>query len=386
MKKVLLVAVAALFTLQVFAANPPKLRTIVFADTRDRSIGTGVEKNLAHFNQLTKDIAAALDIDEAYDPFIGTECSKEYLMKWIKTFKCSSNDIVVFCYLGHGARSEKDTSIFPQMCLGSTYESEFVSLEAVKNAIMEKGPRFCLVLADCCNGYGQYVTPKYTLMNASGATTIDVDYQSENMKKLFMMQGGCVIASGSRAGEFSWIDTNPSNKSKAGVFLDAFIENLFRYTKTAGQSCSWKTLMEEVYKGVSKIDITDRDGKQWKQHPVYRVELRRKVDRPDDKVIDDNPGNKLNRELERIADDRNDSYQRIDDIERIKEKYFAKNAMVKVVGRDNSTAIWMGSASEFLSRLSTMARLRKIAILKEEKDSEGKIVLLVVHEIYINKK
>lgn len=386
MKKKLFLAVAAIvLALDIMAEIPPRLRTIVFADTYDAKIGPGVEKNLAHFNQMTKDISAALDMEEDPIPFIGTECSKEYLEKWIKTFKCNSNDIVIFCYLGHGSRSVMDTSAFPQMCLGATYESEFVSLEAVKNEIMAKGPRFCLVIADCCNGYGQYVTPKYSLMNASGATTIDMDIQSEKMKSLFLRQGGCVITSGSRAGEYSWIDTNPLNRSTAGVFLDAFIDNLYRYTTAAGSSCSWNELMGNVYKTVSNIDITS-NGIQYKQHPVYRVEPRKTARRKPDEIIVDNPGSQLNKDLEWIADDRNDAYKRIDEVKKANLTYFASGAVVKVVGRDNSTVIWIGTAHDYLTRISTMARLRKIAIVGKEEDSNGKITKLTVHEIYIQKK
>ncbi len=387
MKKLLILFALMLICAISMAQQPNlRLRTIVFGDIKDRSIGTGVEKNLDHFKMMCDNIAAGLDLDEDPTEYIGNECSKEYLMKWIKSFKCDDNDIVVFCYLGHGARSRQDTSAFPQMCLGSRYESEWVSLEAVKDAIMKKGPRFLLILADCCNNYGDGVSPKYSLMTASGSTDVET-LESENIKKLFIGFRGYVIASGSKAGEFSWIDTSPQNQSKAGVFMDSFIWNLSHYTRTANEECTWETLMERVKSQVAAIDIIDGNGRHWRQHPEYRIERTRepKHKDPDNNIDVVNKDNNLKKALEFIADERNNNYARMDYAGIVTLKYFAQNATVKVVGRDNKTVVLLTSAKQYLDRIATSSRLRKIAILREERNAAGEIVQLVVHETYVEK-
>ena len=250
MKKLLLSIMTILLVLSSFAQEkrrqaPPKFRTVVFCDTNDEKIGVGEQKNLAHYIDLCDQIAAGIDLIEEPERFDGNRCSKDQLMKWLKSFRCNSDDIVLFYYMGHGTRSVQDTSMFPQMCLGSNYDEDFVSLEYVKNAIMDKGPRFALIMADCCNSEGMYVTPKNMILGAGGNSEVEI-VESENLKRLFLESTGCVIASGSRAGEYSWINTDATNTDKAGFFTDAFIEELSDYTKVQRNSCSWNELMTNV--------------------------------------------------------------------------------------------------------------------------------------------
>ena len=388
MKKLLLTLLSVLVAVSSFAQEkrrqaPPKFRTIVFCDTNDEKIGVGEQKNLLHYMDLCNQIAAGIDLMEVAESFVGNKCSKDYLMKWLKSFKCNSDDIVLFYYMGHGTRSVQDTSMFPQMCLGSSYDEDFVSLEYVKNAIMEKGPRFALIMGDCCNNEGMYVTPKNTVLSSAGNSVIDGIIESENLKRLFLESTGCVIASGSRAGEYSWINTDPTNTDKAGIFTDAFIEGLCDYTKVQRNSCSWNELMRNVQSNVGSINIKDRDGNIWKQHPVFRFESAKpEPDRPDID-IPDLPA--LKNELERIADDRNDAYERVRGVDEIEKTYFAKDAMVKIVGRDHTTVIDFVSARQYLSRISTASRLRKISILEQKTDRDGKVTKMTVHEFYMAK-
>ncbi len=391
MKKLLLTLLSVFLVLSSFAQGtrrqaPPKFRTIVFCDTNDEKIGVGEQKNLAHYTDLCNQIAAGIDLIEEADLFDGIRCSKDYLMKWLKSFKCGSEDIVLFYYMGHGTRSVQDTSMFPQMCLGSNYDEDFVSLEYVKNAIMEKGPRFALIMADCCNSEGMYVTPKTMVLDAAGSTEMNSIVEFENLKRLFLESTGCVIASGSKAGEYSWIDTDPGNLKRAGFFTDAFIEELNNYTKVQRNTCSWSELMKNVQNNVGSLNIRDREGKFWKQHPIFRVELPKPDkddDGKDDGIIPDNPT--LKKALERIADDRNDRYERVEGISEIERIYFAKDAMVKVVGRDHETVISYITVHQYLSRISTISRLRKIAILEQKTNSEGKVTQMTVHEVYVAK-
>ena len=174
---------------------------------------------------------------------------------------------------------------------------------------MEKNPRFCMVLADCCNNFGYNVSPKFVLMNAAGSSNIE-EPQSDNMKKLFLEQKGSLTISASRAGEYSFVNIDPRSPY-AGVFFDAFRQNLTAYTSEASSQCNWSTLLKRVYDHVSGIDIPF-NGRLWKQHPVYRIETEKKS-RPktDDNVVDI-PDSKIKSQLEWIGDDRNDPpHQRV---------------------------------------------------------------------------
>lgn len=384
MKKIItILIVMACCSMTMAQQQKLRLRTIVFGDTYDRSIGVGVEKNFTHFQMMNDNIAACLDLDEDPVQHVGTECSKEYLMKWLKSFKCNENDIVIFCYLGHGGRSYQDTSKFPQMCLGSDYEDEWVSMEALKKAIMDKGPRMLLMLGDCCNNFSSGVSPKYSLMSYAGNTEVE-NLEIRNIKELFLNFKGCVIASGCKAGEYSWINTDPSNKSQAGVFLDSFIWNLSHYTRTENGKCDWGTLLKRVSTHVANVDIVDANGQHWRQHPEYRVEPGNGGSKDD--VVIDKRSDELKMKLEYIADDRNSKYERVERAELLYKNSFTGNAIVKVVGRDNKTVIQTLSAEDYLNKISLATRLRKVSVLNETRDSNGKITQMTVHETYIKKK
>lgn len=69
----------------------------------------------------------------------------------------SSGDVVMFYYSGHGTRSVQDESDYPQMCLGSHYDNEFVPLEYVLRRLEDMPARLKIVFGDCCNSVAPLV-------------------------------------------------------------------------------------------------------------------------------------------------------------------------------------------------------------------------------------
>lgn len=390
-KKTLLVLVTVIVcSVTAWADNRPTLYAIIFADTKDSSIGIGVEKSLRYAENIGEQISAALEFNYDCTKFYADICRPDYLKKWVSSFKCTKDDVVLFFYFGHGTRSKNDTSIFPQMCLGLgiQYQSEYVSLEAVKNSIMAKGPGFCLVFGDCCNNVVYGVESKVSYMKASSPSEVDSQF-GDAMKKLFG-QKGCVIASGCRPGEFSWINTSPTNP-----FSGFFLMNFLKALKNSKTDCTWEQIMQSTHDAVANAEIRDGNNKSWKQHPIWRIELGGRSPKPNievvekpkkDVVIVENKGNKIKQILQRVGDDRLDNHTRDAESDLLARNVFAEKAVVRVVGQDMQTVIYIGSSAEYLSRIRHSARLRGITLVAIEEDVSGKISRLTVHETYLKKQ
>ena len=382
MKRILLIG-ALLLCFNALVEAQPRFRTVIFADTDDSRIGNGAVKSLNFINTMLGEIAAGIDIpEESMGVFVGGECRKATLLKWLRSFECSDDDIIVFCYLGHGTRAINDTSIFPQMCLGGNRDSDFVSLEAVKNAIMEKGPRFALVIGDCCNSKDPNVSPKFTIMDAAD-NSYTGEIESRNLRKLFLEQRGSVITTGSKAGEYSWANNSPNDRPGM-MYTTVFTQFFNEYVASTNSNCTWEGFLSALSSTVGQIPmISVSDGRTYYQHPIYRV--LGGTTNPDPRKPDSPRISTIKDQLIQIADDRNDSYDRISQAESLGRSSFARGAIVKVVGRDNQTVLSIETAEDYLTRISTARRLRGIVVLDEEKDAQEKITRLTVHEIYYRK-
>ena len=359
--------------------------SIIFADTDDDRIGIGATKSMNFIINMTNELSVGLDIPKEEVIYDGRNCSKEMLLKWLKSFECTDEDIVVFCYLGHGSRSFKDTSIFPQMCLGAKREDLYVSLEATKDAIMAKGPRFALVIGDCCNSKDVNVTPKFSILNASGETNM-FEMSSNNIRKMFLEQKGYILTTGSTAGEYSWV--NNSETSPIGmIYTTVFTDYLHQYLASV-QNCSWEDFLSSLKTMVGKIACTSsNDGRVYFQNPIYRIGVPKQPKQYTSKK--NNPDIKhqetITAQLMAIADARKNSYDGIELAHNTFRNRFTRDAIVTVVGRDNQTVLSEQRAEEYLNRISTARRLRGVSVIDEEKDDNGMISKLVVHEIYLRK-
>lgn len=394
MKKISLFLFWALLACVCFAQTAkPKMYVVAFADIDDKKIGAGEEKNLKHFDQFIGVIRAQLngfiDVQDVDEYAGGIHCSKNSLVDWMNEFSCGSNDVVVFAYMGHGTRSTKDDRTqFPQMCLGSTYDADFVNLEWVKNQLLKKNPRLCVVLGDCCNNYGQNVSNKPLVQDpdVTLASCSPNDNHVQALKTLFCDSYGSVIASGSKPGEYSWINTDTSDKVHAGFFMDAFIRAVNAVSSSSNNNL-WDNVFQKVASDPSFLSIKDVDGNIYTQHPIYKVDVRNTpnnrppiIDYPDP-IIEKTP---LSKALLSIGDDRIDSRTRVKNIDIVFDNYFADGALVYFVsehGRSLET-MWV---KDYLVELSTKALFRGVVIRSTERNSQGKITKIALHEIFDEK-
>ena len=351
---------------------------ICFADTNDEKIGRGVSKDVNKMMNFVMTLATSLDMEERLQPAIvmmGKDCNSTNLKSIIKEFTCGPQDIVIFYYSGHGARSVNDKSEFPHMCLGSSNQSNFVPLEYVKDAIVQKGPRLCLVMGDCCNNYSRWVLPKDNILRAASEPT-RLGPDQTGLKKLFMETSGSIITSGSQKGEYSW-----SNSSEGGFFTSGFLRVLDSYTSSSRSTYDWNELLGRVRSKVaeySKQALANQGN--YVQTPIYKVDLKKASAIP---VVNVTIKDGIRTAMMSIADASKAPGQRIGLYKSTLSSFFASSdSMIDIVGQDQQTLVNYTTAGDYLLRLATVSGLANFTILEEKKDSNGKIVYLKLHEIY----
>lgn len=384
MKKVLLILA---FMAMTFTSSAQKIHFICFADTDDATIGKGVSKSLNNMLDFVMTLSEKVDMEDDLMPSVvmmGDDCNSRNLVSVIRNFRCDSKDIVIFCYLGHGVRGVNDGSDFPQICLGSKNVSDFISLEYVKDALVSKGPRLCLVLGDCCNNYhSMAVAPQENVLVAA-SPVIGYGGSAKGLKKLFLDSTGSIIASASKRGEYAWV-----NKS-GGFFTNAFLHEMNVYTHATQSSCTWEGLLLRTRDRV--VDVSTKalkDKGEYVQTPIYRIERHAKPYEapeppPAPKITPVRIEQGVRTALMTLADTSLPPGHRVVHYESILKTFFASGqAMVDLVACDMQTLVDYSPASDYLLKLATINdMLTDVRVVEEVKDSDGRLKYLKVQEIY----
>lgn len=387
MKKISLLLIMALFVGVCDAQTPKsKLYTYVFADTEDDSIGKGEVKNIHNFTNFMYRIAAQLGESiqmQEVVPFDGYNCSKQSLIDWMDEFTCSPNDIVVFAYMGHGTHAFGDNSTqFPQMLLGSVQDEDLVNLEWVKNQLGKKNPRLCIVLGDCCNSFDENATVK-ALGSDKVSTTVCCATNNTHvkaLKKLFCDFQGSVIASGSKPGELSWINTNPLDTAHAGYFTDVLIRTIENISLSDTTDNLWDVVLKQVQQDPTLRRIMGR-GQVYMQHPIYKIEKKQSKSHGD-YVTDDDIS--LPQALLSIGDDKVDRQERVKNVDIVMQQFFADGAVVYFES-ERGRRLETKYVKDYLKELSRKALFRGAVIRSVVKNTQGKITSLALHEIFEEK-
>ena len=387
MRKALLTLLFAIALLPALAQKSnPQLRLMLVADTWDDRVGRFAEKQLERLQNWIDDyVASAIDmpISSESATFRDERCFYDTIIQALENFECDTQDIVIFWYLGHGVRSTKDTSIFPQICpmAERSYEDQFISLEAIMKHLMAKKPRLCVVVGDCCNSENETVTPKNNLVFASrnaGGTHINKN-TGDFARALFGESEGGYIISASRAGEFSY-----SNGEQGFFFTNNFIKNFHKLSQKREYTGNpWDELMErlQIYFDSTKVKVMDDFGdiSYEQMHPQYRFEPREVV-RPRNRyvyTIDQSLVEALQVNIKDSVADHTDE---------ILARYFGKDAYVQTIGEEKDKFIETLRAEDYLHRINNFQSLEKVSIRAMYPDEEGKVKRLIVHEVYYDEE
>lgn len=399
MKKILF----ALLLAFSMAGNAQTIHWLTFIDNQKNGTATeyGDAAKEVLYNHFINVINSAL-AEKGYKSNIiniyGSSLSPEKCKQIVQQFQCSSSDIVVFYYWGHGTHGNSVNGDYPLMWLGQDNPYKVVPLTWVHNQLKGKNPRLIATIGMCCNSYDEY-TPRIsepTFSQNFGNTYLG-NTDKTAIQKMFLEYSGDFLAASSAKGQPSWAGNTPFGI--IDLFTAALVTN-FESDMAAGQ-LEWTQLFKEVRDGVnaeanrqhrrSQIPIFTNNLRACSA-PAKRAPSTTPVDvtpRQQDVTpsSDSNPNmseqeflNRLTAAFDNLISTSNSDMARINQEETL-SRAFASNAVVRTMSQDGNVVVDRSSASDFLGRLSTSRVLLKVIPISV-KITNGKISELKVKETY----
>lgn len=374
----LLLLIAGGFVCPIQGQN---LHAILFADTKDPSVG---KCDLEDFNNIAVEvstIASATNMQLKRYFYKDENCSSRNLLYVLNNLKTNKDDVIIFYYSGHGTRSMHDVSEFPQMCLGSQDPSTFYPLEKVLGQLMNQPARLKIVLGDCCNSYGEGVSPKSYV--TSSKTVLSKNPVSVYCN-LFKNNQGFLISSGSQRGETSAALSTMDGTPLGGAFTICLLLTLKDYA-SKGMSATWEEVMSN----------TRRSTYEWRQHtPVYAIDIKEAstyntpttYQEPQNTAQDDDSDEVDKITLLAAIGNENLSIETRVKIQEkaLKALFNSPNTKVEVVASNGRTIVATEKSSDFVLRLCTTHKLINLVEIDKTEDDYGRYTYLKVHEIYKN--
>lgn len=384
-----------------FAQARNTIHWITFVDTTDPDVGQidiNTEKILySKWIQVINSALAEKGYKADINRYNGYRTSPENCKSIVTSLKSDRDDIIVFYYIGHGARSTADRSRYPQMALAQNYENKCVPLEWVHRELKKKGARLTMTIGMCCNSYAENLTPKDNIAFSAnkGAAYVNAD-EKTNIQKLFLNNKGDVIMSSSQAGQSSW-----------GTYIegigptDYFSYNLMRVFKSyvsKSYTPDWESIFSDVQTVVNNQTLADsRRSNVQQQTPIFDVNVA-EVNAPDSEIrekdideakkdVADNVSDaeKISQQLTAAFDiiinpniPRTKRRELADEI----QKRFANDAVIRVYGQDIDIVIDKDDLDGFFSRITFSNKLLKVLVVKCSFNSSGRISQLYIREYY----
>lgn len=366
MKKVLVLAFVAM-SMIVGNANAQTVHVINFCNTLDPEIGCDVD-----YERTTREaalIAGFLDYGINYYHGEGEDCSNDNLMTTLNSLDCGKDDIVIFYYSGHGSRSNKDKSEYPQLCLKhpAYQQDKWVPMQTVIDKLQSKKARFTLLISDCCNKAQHFTTAK-SEMSGNGGNISENEQIKSIYRKLFLENKGMVIVTSSKQGQVSY----PTVKN-GGLFSYVFFETALYGACNGLIPATWENVLNTVSMITSEY-----------QEPYYEINLIPNQPAPSapsqvSPVVAVDPN--FAYELSELLDSAHSMEWRLEQADYLANKFFTAEAKVATVGRNGTTVIEYESARDFLHRIAVSKLIQKINVIKEMTDATGKRNYIKVQEI-----
>lgn len=379
------------------------LHAIIFANTKSPGnpnvpgsvgIGPSVTVDFERMGIEMSSIASFIGYKLKKYYYHGTPArfSRSSLERVLSNLSCESDDIVFFYYSGHGLRAVNEDSQYPEMVLkvpyGAASDQELYPLYDVYRKIKRKSPRLTIVFGDLCNStakgfYKQSISEKGASTKSS--TVCDV------YKNLFLNVTGGLIATSSKPGQTSGCATFTDGTDAGGCFTASFLDCLGQCV-SKGQEVSWDILLKKTRDVTKQISPANEKGEH--QYPVFStkdlivapspvVTPTMQTIPPSSDDAQTTMQDNLAGSLSAIGSGRRKAADRIRLIPLTLNKFFASSGVkVQVVGRDSKSLVNTTTAQKYLNYLSIATKMEQVMVVDEEKDSNGKITYLKVHEMH----
>lgn len=255
-----LFAIAAIALCGLTAQAGPTIHALIVVDTLDNQIGTSVGKDRDKWRKLFLEVTGFSALDLTFQEYLieGSTFSDSSLQSSLDALTVGTDDVIFFCYGGHGHRFANEELPWPALKM-NTAESRMNEitwkLVDVFQQLAAKNPRLLIALADCCNNKLPDKYEKYYPLHSRAA--VPRRLLSDQYRSLFIDATGSYIASGCSPGEFSWGTT------LGGYFTEQFIDSLHKTTENLDVTATRETVLTKA-----TVLIT-QTGSDTTQQPIF---------------------------------------------------------------------------------------------------------------------
>lgn len=234
-------------------ANSKKctLWAILIADTNDENIGKEDGIDNRNLNNELKSICRCIGINCEIVNITGADTyNKANLANAINNLKPGKDDIVFFCYNGHGFRWDDQKDYYPMMYLYNgidEFSNQYVSVTDIYNAIVAKGARLNFIFADCCNSKFGMNAPlqKGNTLFSRAANNVSIN----RLNDLFLNSKGTTLVAAAKPGEYAFSFTDYGS-----AYTQCFIQTLRdEVSNTKTTEASWKNVVDGTISAAIKL-------------------------------------------------------------------------------------------------------------------------------------
>ena len=230
--------------------EPCKIWAILLTDTKDESIGEDDRLDNLALNKELKGIAQCLGMEISINNIVGNAAyHKRNLVNAIKAIRPSKNDIVFFCFNGHGFRWDNQKDKYPNICMmgpNDDVKGNYVLTTDIYNALVALKARLTICFTDCCNAkVGEYApSQKDNTLYSRAHTRVS----KKRMRDLLLNTQGSILATAANPGEYAW-----SFGGSGSAFTQSFIAQLRKEVSASNTApVSWERLMDNTIKSARK--------------------------------------------------------------------------------------------------------------------------------------
>ncbi len=220
---------------------------------------------IREFSQIAKELGYRFSLVTVS----GQKFSKNNTLSALNDIKSGPNDIFVFVYTGHGYRWSDQQQELPNLDFrvdpkgGTPSEGTMINLEQIARLVHDKGPRFGLVMGDCCNNPYPKVAAKG--MSLYGTKSMGSGRDLSQLSRLFSERKGTLILNAASPGEIA------CGLDDGGILLNGFFALLGKSTSYMNRAeCNWDSILRKIfelsaYKSSTYCNFTQNGSYKWLQ-------------------------------------------------------------------------------------------------------------------------
>lgn len=258
--------------------NSQTIHWVFFIDTTDYQLGNdNINGKRALDKHFVSKVNAALGLkgykNKSYC-YTGNNCTASNCDKVINSLSCTSKDIVVFYYIGHG-RNANGGGQWPSMEFTNS-KNQYLSLNKVHQTIKAKKPQLVFSVGMCCNKVRPQTGSQSGLSTQSRKYKIVSKNFAKKLQKLFLSNKGDVIIAAASTGQ----EAQGGCKYETGeidYFTGALCMIMDSYAASPkDDDLTWSRFMKDItywtHYYVSN-EVKDDNGKAEEQRPHFSVNI-----------------------------------------------------------------------------------------------------------------